>query len=38
MARLKKYGTTYNQPLSAYATFILDTEANSKYFKILHIL
>jgi hypothetical protein len=34
MARLKKYGTTYNQPLSAYATFILDTEANSKYFKV----
>jgi hypothetical protein len=34
MARLKKYGTTYNQPLSAYATFILDTDANSKYFKV----
>ena len=34
MARIKKYGTTYNQPLSAYGTFILDTEVNSKYFKI----
>ena len=34
MAIIKKYGTVYNQPLSAYATFILDTEPNSKYFKI----
>jgi len=34
MARIKKYGTTYDQPLSAYGTFILDTEPNSKYFKI----
>jgi len=34
MARIKKYGVTYNQPLSSYGTFILDTEPNSKYFKI----
>ena len=34
MARIKKYGITYNQPLSSYGTFILDTEPNSKYFKI----
>ena len=34
MARIKKYGITYNQPLSSYGTFILDTDPNSKYFKI----
>jgi len=34
MARIKKYGITYDQPLSAYGTFVLDTEPNSKYFKV----
>jgi hypothetical protein len=34
MARIKKYGLTYAQPLSAYATFIKDTAPNSQYFRI----
>jgi hypothetical protein len=34
MARIKKYGLTYAQPLSAYATFIKDTVANSQYFRV----
>jgi len=34
MARIKKYGLTYAQPLSAYATFIKDTAPNSQYFRV----
>ena len=34
MARIKKYGLTYAQPLSAYATFIKDTVPNSQYFRV----
>ena len=34
MARIKKYGLTYAQPLSAYATFIKDTVTNSQYFRV----
>ena len=34
MARIQKYGLTYAQPLSAYATFIKDTAPNSQYFRV----
>lgn len=34
MARIKRFGTTYNPELSSYLTFITDTDPNSKYFRI----
>jgi flagellar hook assembly protein FlgD len=34
MARIKKYGETLTQPLSSFATFLVDTNPNSDYFRI----
>jgi hypothetical protein len=34
MARIKKYGETYEPALSTYKTFITDTAPNSTYFRI----
>jgi hypothetical protein len=34
MARIKRYGTTYTPDLSSYLTFIVDSDINSRYFKI----
>jgi len=34
MPRIKKYGETLTQPLSSFATFLVDTNPNSDYFRI----
>ena len=34
MARIKRYGTIYTPDLSSYLTFIVDSDINSRYFRI----